>query len=248
MPSANPLELAKQGDPTAIAAILSDTLAQHYDATASVIRLGDYLSVFIQTASSVEQGVAVRLVYEVISELAIAEIAMVEINAQHRGDRAILWTQTIAAPFDATPPFSFTSTMSNPAIDRSTLSSECSPLEPAAPLALTEPSPPMNAPMNAPMKAECNSLQAILQRPEIVALMAMALMLVFWDAYLEWMAEAETQSLSGRQLARRLGVSSSTISRYKERTNFGEWSQTLDPEGITWSYTGKAFMQMTNGE
>lgn len=235
MPSANPLELAKQGDPTAIATILSYTVAQRYDATASVIRLGNYLSVFIETVSSVEQEVVVRLVYEVISELAIEEISTVEINAHHRGDRAMLWTQTIEAPF------SFISTLSNPAIDQSSLSPER--LAPATGTLVEQ-----KKPMDSAAYEEWNVRQTILQRPEIVAMMAIALMLVFWDAYLEWMAEAETQSLSGRQLALRLGVSSSTISRYKERTNFGEWSQTLDPEGIGWGYVGKGFVRMTSDE
>ena len=235
MPSANLLELAKQGDPTAIATILSHTLAQHYDATASVIRLGNYLSVLIETASSVEQEAIVRLVDEVISELAIDEISTVEINAQHQSDRAMLWTQTLEAPFNATPAFSVVSTMSNPAIDLSSVSTESS--EALVPMALVESKKQIDA--TAP--EDWNS-QILLQRPEIVAMMAIALLLVFWDAYMEWMDEAD-QSISGRQLARRLGVSSSTISRYKARSNFSEWSQALDPEGIAWSYTGKAFVQ-----
>ncbi|MBM0740116.1 hypothetical protein JOY44_00400 [Phormidium sp. CLA17] len=273
MPSAITLELAKRGDATAIATILSHTLPQHYDATASVIRLGNYLSVFIETFSSIEQEPTVRLVYELISELAIDEISTVEINAQHRGDRAMLWTQTIEAPFQATSPFSFPSAMSNPAINLSSFSPERpAPSSATNPLtelgsALTEPSgalvEPINEltelsnPLTEPSSAlvepknqtdtrlaneDWSSLQTVLQRPEIVAMMAMALLLVFWDAYMEWMEETETQSFSGRKLAQRLGVSSSTISRYKERTNFGEWSQTLDPEGIAWNYNGKAFV------
>ncbi len=239
MPSANPLELAKQGDPAAIATILSHMLAQHYDATASVIRLGNYLSILIETASRIEQGATVRLVDEVISELAIDEISTVEINAQQQGDRAMLWTQTLEAPFNATPAFSFIGTMSNPAIDLSSVSTESSALALSTTGALVEP----KKQIEAPTPEDLTSLQTVLQRPEIVAMMAMALLLVFWDAYMEWMDEAETQSISGRQLARHLGVSSSTISRYKERSNFSEWSQTLDPEGIAWVYTGKAFVQ-----
>ncbi len=241
MSSANPLELAKQGDPTAIAAILNHRLPQHYDSTASVIRLGDYLSVFIETASRIEQETTVQLVYAVFSELAIDEISTVEISAQPQGDRAMLWTQTLEAPFNATPVVSLISTLSKPMIDLSSL-----PTKHSAPtrMAEAEPKPQIDATANE----DWNSLQTVLQRPEIVAMMVIALLLVFWDAYMEWMDEAETQSLSGRQLARRLGVSSSTISRYKERTNFGEWSQTLDPDDIAWSYTGKAFVIMTSGE
>jgi hypothetical protein len=235
MDSANPLELAKQGDPTAIATLLSYTLSQQGDATASVIRLGNYLSVFIETASSVEQGATVRLVYEVISELAIDDISIVEVNAHHQGDRALLWTQTLEAPFTATQPWSGVSTLSNSAID---LSMSPDRSKSFATETLIEP----KTQVDPAIAEDWSTLQPILQRPEIVAMMAIALILVFWDAYMEWMAEAEIQSLSGRQLAHRLGVSSSTISRYKERQNFSEWSQTLDPQRITWSYTGKRFV------
>jgi transcriptional regulator with XRE-family HTH domain len=37
-------------------------------------------------------------------------------------------------------------------------------------------------------------------------------------------------------LADRLGVSKSTISAYKSRENFTEWSRSRDPEGIAWTY------------
>ncbi len=40
----------------------------------------------------------------------------------------------------------------------------------------------------------------------------------------------------GTALARRLGVSKSTISLYKQRTDFPEWSQRRDPEGVAWMY------------
>ena len=37
-------------------------------------------------------------------------------------------------------------------------------------------------------------------------------------------------------LARRLGVSKSTISLYKQRTDFPEWSRERDPQGVAWKY------------
>jgi len=40
----------------------------------------------------------------------------------------------------------------------------------------------------------------------------------------------------GTALARRLGVSKSTISLYKQRTDFPEWSRSRDPEGVAWMY------------
>lgn len=38
------------------------------------------------------------------------------------------------------------------------------------------------------------------------------------------------------QLARHFGISKSVISRRKSRSDFEEWSKTIDPEGKTWTY------------
>jgi hypothetical protein len=244
MPSANTLELAKQGDSAAIATILSYTLSQHYDATASVIRLGDYLSVLIQTSLSVEQGSTVRLIDDIFGALAIDDISTIEINAQDRGDRAMLWTQTLTAPFNGTPSFSLISPMSNPTIDLPSDLPNLLVQNPEAVSIADESIDPVQPIIPSLTDKDWNdSLQSILQRPEIVAMIAVAIVLVLWDSYLDWMDEVDAAAISGRQLAQRLGVSSSTISRYKERTNFGEWSQALDPEGMGWVYTGKGFVQ-----
>jgi hypothetical protein len=239
MPSVSTLELAQQGEPSAIALILNDFLSQHHDATASVIRLGNYLSVFIEVPLAADQGLIVGLVSDMMGEFKIDGISTVEINARQRGDRAIGWTQTLETPFHITPSSSGIRTMSNPASDQSSSAPETAEVLLLPKTAIV----PETSVQQKVAQDEWNpSLHAVLQRPEIVAMVAIALMLVVWDAYIEWMAE-EAQFLSGRQLALRLGVSSSTISRYKERLNFSEWSQTLDPEGIAWIYTGKAFVR-----
>jgi hypothetical protein len=41
---------------------------------------------------------------------------------------------------------------------------------------------------------------------------------------------------SGSELSRRLGVSKSTISLYKKRADFPEWSREQDPQGVAWIY------------
>jgi hypothetical protein len=41
---------------------------------------------------------------------------------------------------------------------------------------------------------------------------------------------------SGTELSRRLGVSKSTISLYKKRADFPEWSREQDPQGVAWIY------------
>ncbi|OLP20259.1 hypothetical protein BST81_00500 [Leptolyngbya sp. 'hensonii'] len=82
-----------------------------------------------------------------------------------------------------------------------------------------------------------SSVREVLRKPESLLMLVMAVFLIFWQAYLEILAEvdnADAGSLSGRTLARRLKVNSSTVSRRKEREDFGEWSRSLDPDGIAW--------------
>lgn len=47
-------------------------------------------------------------------------------------------------------------------------------------------------------------------------------------------------SLNQVSLARRLGVSASTISKRKMSVDFGKWSQTIDPQGIEWNYNAES--------
>lgn len=51
------------------------------------------------------------------------------------------------------------------------------------------------------------------------------------------------QGLTGTQLANRLNVNSSTLSRRRSKSDFSNWSQQLDPDKIAWSYNyfAKAF-------
>lgn len=44
------------------------------------------------------------------------------------------------------------------------------------------------------------------------------------------------KGLTGTELANRLNVNSSTLSRRRSRSDFSNWSQLLDPDKIAWSY------------
>lgn len=124
-------------------------------------------------------------------------------------------------------------------------------MHPLTPPANLEPTVPPAAAIDAPASNANWDLKNLLQRPEMVALLAFALILLFWDTYMDWMAADDfTQPITGVKLARRLGISPSTLSRYKGRSNFSEWSQDLDPDGIAWVYEGKGFVPrlIGNGE
>lgn len=83
----------------------------------------------------------------------------------------------------------------------------------------------------------------IMRRPEVVVLLLFVLVLILWQTYLSIIEGAAPEgSLNGRELARRLAVSYSTISRRKHREDFSQWSQALDPDGITWVYTEGVFV------
>ncbi len=228
----NTLELARQGDPGAIAVILTYHLSQRWNTSASAIRLGNYLSVLIDVSYAIPQARLVQLVLDILRDLDIQGITVIEINARQTDDPEVQWSQTI----ELDSPTPLTTMTDAPSAD----------LTPAAPLDLTtaERSP---APEPASDTWE-PSLYAFLQRPELVALLAFAIVLVLWDSYLEWMGEIDTsQPLTGVKLARRLGVSASTLSKFKYRANFSEWSRDLDPAGIAWSYENKLFVPQLYG-
>jgi hypothetical protein len=48
--------------------------------------------------------------------------------------------------------------------------------------------------------------------------------------------ELPHQPLTQAEVAKRLGVKSSTLASAKKRPNFPEWSKSKDPEGITWQW------------
>jgi hypothetical protein len=284
MPSPNTLDLAKQGDPEAIATILTYHLTQRYNMTASAIRLGNYLSVLVEAAFPPDQYTMVGLIQDIVQSLAVEGITIVEISAGQVGDHEVLWSQTIELLSDHHP------TAMNDEIPTpsSVTRSDVSPLETAAAAMIAEnsvsdltlsdivPSPidaesispsPAAIPQSAetetsvpsepqtpsvvtastPPETEKDEWQEILdklmERPEMLAIVAFALVVACWDAYIDWMMEADpAQALSGRKLAHRLGVTYRTLDRYKSRPNFSSWSQELDPDGIAWSYENNRFI------
>lgn len=230
--SQNTLELAKQGDPAAIAIILSYHLSQRSNTTASAIRLGNYLSVLIDASCDIEQTMLVNLVLSILRDLKVHGITIVELNARKTGDHNVRWNQTIELtdphPDDPMTSDLLASDLLNPElVDHSVTATPA--VQPASTTDEWD-----------------TTLKTIFQKPELVALLAFALILVLWDSYAEWMQEFDaTQSLSGVKLARRLGVSSSTLSRVRKQDNFSEWSQQLDPEGIAWKYENQVFVPQT---
>jgi hypothetical protein len=57
-----------------------------------------------------------------------------------------------------------------------------------------------------------------------------------------------TESLTDAEMASRLRVKTSTLGKAKKRTDFSEWSQSKDPEGIAWQWVpeSKCFLSLEN--
>ncbi|MEB3338538.1 MAG: heavy metal translocating P-type ATPase [Leptolyngbyaceae bacterium] len=54
--------------------------------------------------------------------------------------------------------------------------------------------------------------------------------------------ETSLEPLTGRDLAHRLGVSDSTITRRRAHADFSEWTRRKDPDGITWTYSQESHL------
>lgn len=256
MQSQNTLELARQGDPKAIATILTYYLSQRFNTTASVIRLGNYLSVLIDATFIMDQVTIVRLVLDILSSLDIREIATIEIGAREMGHHEVQWSQTIeladirthgVAMNNDNLNFSTTEVdTSTAAVSSNALTDLESKIDSPTTTGSTESSISQSPdPDNSRLQDDDwdTALKKLLKRPEMLALVAFALILVLFDTYAEWISDIDpSKSLSGVKLARRLGVSTSTLKRYRERPNFREWSQDLDPDGIAWLYENNVFV------
>lgn len=85
--------------------------------------------------------------------------------------------------------------------------------------------------------------QSMMQRPEALVIILFAIVLYIWQLYNALaQAAAPEGSVSSRELAERLGVSKSTISRRRLEADFAEWSASQDPDGIAWAYSDGAFV------
>lgn len=139
----------------------------------------------------------------------------------------------------STPPFSMSPT-NTPISDE--FASDLPPaIAPAPDLPLL---PNVEAPLLLPSAREDDPEMAEwLNRPEALIFIIFAVLVTLWQFYIDLMdEETDGSALSGRTLARRLGVNSSTISRRKEREDFSQWTQDLDPDGIAWMYCEGRFV------
>lgn len=102
---------------------------------------------------------------------------------------------------------------------------------------------PIPEPIKEPAPSPSPELQSWLQKPEALVLVLFSVVFVLWQAYISLLDEVAPQgSLSNRALAERLGVSPTTLRQRRAAEDFPQWSQALDPDGISWAYQKGVFV------
>ncbi len=94
MSQQNPLELAKQGNPNAIAALINRNLNPK-GVTAKVSRKDNCLRVMLESAEVPNQNSMVEFIRSGILKLRVAEINTLQIFGRQVGDEVPVWSQTI---------------------------------------------------------------------------------------------------------------------------------------------------------
>jgi hypothetical protein len=252
------LSLAKQGNPRAIAALINHS-TKPQGITVQVARQEDCLHILFESNRAPNQQDAVALIGNSMRILKVEPIHVVKVYGRQHGEKAVSWSEVLHLAKPSVEPrtdeFAVKRRSSNvsanvpnqsetsksptviaPLPNQSKseigLAASQADLEKAIPTGAIEPSPDDTE----------GSVQAFLRRPEAVILIIFVSMIMLWQFYLDLLESVESTSLSGRELAERLGTNQSTISRRKDQEDFGEWTQTLDPDGIAWIYQNPSFV------
>lgn len=254
------LARAKQGDPKVISVLMNHS-TQPKGIHTRVIRKAADLHILFEAEDVPDQASMVSFVQKSLQQVGIQSIEAVRIYGRQIHADSATWTEEIALDIqsESTPAIADAIETENSAgstsLERTVR--EYTPVaqraEPTAEptsealLSLADSNTDSNFVTNGAAPSAANGAIAaetsVLKRPEAVVLILFVGVLVLWQLYLSLIDEAAPDgSLNGKELARRLCVSHSTISRRKHREDFGAWSQAIDPDGITWIYSDGVFV------
>lgn len=262
MTARDTLTQARQGNPQAIAVILNH-FTRPKEITTDVSVHGDVLRIVFSADRLPNKSVMTGFVRRSIEQLNIDAVQAVQVIGQRTGDTPAAWVEEIS--FEESHEY-LGSFAGEEDVDETDVDQAEAAIAPSSTADVhpesheseldqervehhnghASPSDPSLA--TAGVTAANQTWQdlsesPILRRPEAVVLILFVLVLILWQTYQAIIESAAPEgSLNGRELARRLSVSYSTISRRKNREDFCVWSQTLDPDGITWVYTDGVFV------
>lgn len=248
------LALAKQGNPKVIAAIMNHSTRPH-GITVQTARQETCLHVLLESDKPLNEWSMVAFVRTSMKKLQVESIATVRVYGRQSGEKSVAWNQEIQLRpyFDSSSssasivtqttdqPFG---SQTNPT-DVSTAASLLSPESVAQsdPAALATNNPDESGHGAIASDQSPSTIQELFNRPEAIVLLAFVSIVLLWQLYLDLIQDVAPEgSISGRQLAERLQVDRSTISRRKSRPDFGAWTQTQDPDGIAWVYQNGVFV------
>lgn len=233
------LTLAHQGHPIAIGTLLN-YLTQRHGMKARVRRQGNWIHILLEAHTIPDPQQTIELVQDSIKNLEVQQITSITVYGRQQGERVPAWQQTIffEAGHLATGHLATEPELSDRAFQFPTSSSvhanftnvDQTPADLLDPFSSTDTTAQPMEPSETP---------DILKRPEAIILILFASLLIFWDAYTSLLEEDDifpTATLSTSQLARRLQTSRTIIRRRKRLADFSNWTQTLDPDGIAWTY------------
>jgi hypothetical protein len=221
------LELAKQGNPRAIAAIVNH-LAKPYHITAKATRQEDCLHILLESEQTINQSTAVALIYKIVSSLKSESIRAIRVYGRQVGEKSATWNQEIML---MTPEADFPVELeqnsspeapeaeeiipANATVSESSIMAQNN--EPAFSIApeqvelpATLPTPPEEAETASPedmTQTEADEIDpsetiALLRKPEAFVLITFALVLLLWEAYMSFMEEAAAeQQTAGKGFA-----------------------------------------------
>lgn len=235
------LTLAKQGHPKVIAAIMNHSTKQRNIKT-QVVRKEDCLYILLESEQVPDQQAMINFVRDGIEKLKVEPIKTIKVFGRQMGDNSVAWNQEIQLEQNSSSTYSEASTVTQSIQPYSTPpSSDVVQAIAPEPFAAQE---PVNGDITpASTDTAIQETQNLLKRPEAVVLVIFVSVLLLWQLYLALIEEVAPEGyLSSYQLAQRLGVSASTVRRRKVRDDFSAWTQSLDPEGVAWAYSGGAYV------
>jgi hypothetical protein len=219
------LELAKQGNPRAIAAIVNH-LGKPHHISAKATRQDDRLHILLESEQPIHQPTAVALIYKIVSSLKSDAIETIHIYGRQTGEKSVVWNQeiTLAASIMTPPPELEQPEATDPAESEAmmqadaamaessmmaqneqfSLSLEPEQVELPATLPPATTTPPESTASNTVAEPEIDQSEtlAFLQKPESFILITFALVLLLWEAYISFMEEAAAEeSTAGKGFA-----------------------------------------------